>query len=97
MANLLILNLKKMSWIKCLEDNPLQRATDVLRNSMLVFYFLFCLSKKEQKRTPAKDYIPFAGWFPDWALVLLWLQHLKLGIVRTLSNRAQDIAWKTPS
>jgi hypothetical protein len=38
---------------------------------MQVVYF-FCLPKKSnKKKAPAKDYIPFAGLFPDLAFVLL--------------------------
>ena len=33
--------------------------------------------KKNQKKAQTNDYIPFAGWFPDLAFVLLWLQHLQ--------------------
>jgi len=36
-----------------------------------VVFFFFACPKKKQKKTPAKDYIPFAGWFPDWTFVLL--------------------------
>jgi len=35
------------------------------------FIFFFACPKKNQKRSPAKEYIPFAGWFPDEAFVLL--------------------------
>jgi hypothetical protein len=37
----------------------------------MLFSFFFACPKKKQKKAPAKDYIPFAGWFPDLALVLL--------------------------
>jgi len=46
-----------------------------LANAFL-FLFFFASPKKNQKRSPTKDYIPFVGGFPDLALVLLWLVHL---------------------
>jgi hypothetical protein len=48
-----------------------KRAAIAFRTSVLVFYFFFASPKKKQKRSPAKDYIPFAGRFPDQAFVLL--------------------------
>ena len=39
--------------------------------SRTTFSFLFCLPKKKEKKAPEKDYIPFSGLFPDWAVVLL--------------------------
>ena len=39
-------------------------------------FFFFASPKKKQKKTPEIDYIPISGWFPDYAFVLLWLQHL---------------------
>ena len=38
--------------------------------SFLLLFF-FASPKKNQKRSPTKDYIPFVGWYPDWAFVLL--------------------------
>jgi len=35
------------------------------------FIFFFASPKKKQKRSPTKDYIPFVGWYPDLAFVLL--------------------------
>jgi hypothetical protein len=35
----------------------------------------FLLVQKEPKKTPEMDYIPISGSFPDWAFVLLWVQH----------------------
>jgi hypothetical protein len=42
--------------------------------SFKVLYFLlffFASPKKNQKKSPTKDYIPFVGGFPDLAFVLL--------------------------
>jgi hypothetical protein len=41
------------------------------------FLFFFC-GKKETKKPPEKDYIPFSGWFPDRAFVLLYFKIYKL-------------------
>jgi len=27
--------------------------------------------ERTKEKPPEKDYIPFSGWFPDWAFVLL--------------------------
>jgi hypothetical protein len=35
----------------------------------------FFWEKKEPKKPPEKDYIPFSGWCCYFALVLLWLRH----------------------
>jgi len=43
----------------------------LLNQTPKFFMFFFASPKKNQKTSPAKDYIPFAGWFPDQAFVLL--------------------------
>jgi hypothetical protein len=37
-----------------------------------LFAFLFCLSKKERKKTPEKDNTAFSGGFSNLAFVVLW-------------------------
>jgi hypothetical protein len=34
-------------------------------------FIFFLRVQKEAKKTPVKDYIPFIGWFPDLASMLL--------------------------
>ena len=41
-----------------------------LEDEAYVLFFFAC-PKKNQKKTPTKDYIPFVGLFPDLAFVLL--------------------------
>jgi hypothetical protein len=38
---------------------------------LLCSLFFFASPKKNQKKSPTKDYIAFVGWFPDLAFVLL--------------------------
>jgi hypothetical protein len=42
-----------------------------VNQTLKFFMFFFASPKKNQKKSPAKDYIPFAGGFPDQAFVLL--------------------------
>ncbi|MFZ1451194.1 MAG: hypothetical protein WAT20_00750, partial [Ferruginibacter sp.] len=51
------------------------------QKQLLLFSFTFLLLQKSNKKgarqsppdRTGRDYIPFVGWFPDLAFVLLWL------------------------
>ena len=45
----------------------------LLLKSLNIFFFL--LVQKETKKTPEIDNSPISGGFPDWAFMLLSLQH----------------------
>ena len=47
----------------------------LIKKPFFVLLLFFASPKKNQKRSPTKDYIAFVGWFPDLAFVLLWLRH----------------------
>jgi hypothetical protein len=44
----------------CVAKTPLGH-----KKPLLVLLFFFASPKKNQKKSPTKDYIPFVGWFPD--------------------------------